>query len=142
MEHVTIASPLVGGALMGLAASLLLWTHGKPAGIAGVYGGALESGPDRGFRFSFLAGLVTSGFLVYRLFPNAVSGGSGAPLGLVLLAGLLVGFGARLGGGCTSGHGICGLSRLSRRSMAATAVFMAMGVVTACAVRHWLGVGS
>jgi uncharacterized protein len=141
MEHVAIVAPLLGGALMGLAASLLLWTHGKPAGIAGVYGGALERGPDRGFRFSFLAGLVASGFLAYRLFPTAVSGGSGSPLGLVVLAGLLVGFGARLGGGCTSGHGICGLSRLSRRSVAATAVFMTMGVLTACAFRHWLGVG-
>lgn len=140
MEHVEIASPLVGGALMGLAASLLLWTHGKPAGIAGVYGGALERGPERGFRFSFLTGLLGSGFIAYVLVPATVSGGSGAPLGLVVLAGLLVGFGSRLGSGCTSGHGICGLSRLSRRSMAATAVFMTMGVVTACAVRHWLGV--
>jgi uncharacterized membrane protein YedE/YeeE len=140
MEHVAVAAPLVGGALMGLAASLLLWTHGKPAGIAGVYGGALERGPDRGFRLSFLVGLLASGVLAYRLFPSAVSGGNGAPMGLVVLAGLLVGFGSRLGSGCTSGHGICGLSRLSRRSMAATAVFMTMGVVTACVVRHWLGV--
>jgi uncharacterized membrane protein YedE/YeeE len=140
--HVDVLPPLVGGAVMGAAASLFLWTHGRAAGIAGLYGGALERVSDRTIRLAFIAGLVASGVVVRWLAPATLPGGGNTSLGVVLLAGLLVGFGARLGSGCTSGHGICGVSRLSRRAIAATAVFMIMGVLTACVARHLLGVGS
>jgi uncharacterized protein len=140
--HVDIVPPLIGGALMGAAASLFLWTHGRMTGIAGLYGGALERGPDRTMRLAFIAGLIASGVVLQWLAPATLPGGGNTGLGVVLIAGLLVGFGARLGSGCTSGHGICGVSRLSRRAIVATGVFMMMGVLTACVARHWLGVGS
>src|SRR5262249_15371810 len=139
MQTVNIFSPLIGGALMGIAASLLLWTHGRLAGIAGSYGGVLERVPDRAFRAMFVAGLIASGAAVCWLLPGVALGGGDASPKLAVAAGLLVGFGARLGGGCTSGHGICGMSRLSRRSIVATGVFMAVGVLAATAARHWLG---
>lgn len=129
-------SALAGGALIGASASLLLLRTGRVAGISGIVGGLLA--PARGetaWRAWFVGGLLAGG-LVLRLLRPASFGAGVVPLPLVILAGLLVGFGTRLGNGCTSGHGVCGLSRRSGRSLAATLTFMATGVATACIVQH------
>ena len=129
-------SALVGGALIGLAAVLLMLLNGRIAGVSGILGEAL-SGEDRGWRLAFLVGLIAAPLLlgaVGRPLPTPWMPSSWA---IVIAAGLLVGFGTRLGGGCTSGHGVCGISRLSIRSFVATATFMATGIVTVFLMRHW-----
>lgn len=132
----TALTALAGGALIGAAASLLLLTHGRVAGISGIAGGLLRADtPDRDWRLGFLVGLVLAGVVATLAYPSAV-GATPAPLALVALAGVLVGFGTRLGNGCTSGHGVCGLSRLSRRSIVATGTFMLAGALTVLVVRH------
>ena len=133
-------SALAGGALIGLAASLLLATHGKVAGISGILGGLLQrKTQDRAYRISFVAGLLGAGVALALWMPRTVTPPIGVPTRWVLLAGLLVGYGTRLGSGCTSGHGICGLSRLSPRSLVATLTFMTTGAITVFVVRHWIG---
>jgi hypothetical protein len=128
-------APLAGGALIGVSASWLLATHGKIAGISGIFSGTFEPHvPDRRFRVAFLTGLVVAGMALSLAWPGAF-GSSGAGLGVIALAGLLVGVGTRLGNGCTSGHGVCGLSRMSPRSLVATLTFIATGAVTVAAVR-------
>jgi uncharacterized membrane protein YedE/YeeE len=140
MNDFTPVSALVGGALIGLAASLLLLTHGKVAGISGIYGGILRRGTsDHSFRLAFVAGLLVAGLAVRLLFPGAFHTTSSATLPVALVAGLLVGFGTQLGNGCTSGHGVCGISRLSVRSLVATVTFMAAGIGTVFVVRHVIG---
>jgi uncharacterized protein len=142
MNDFTPISALIGGALIGLAASLLLLTHGKVAGISGLYGGLLRRGTsDRAFRLSFLAGLLLAGAAVRLAFPAAFATTWSAALPVSLVAGLIVGFGTQLGNGCTSGHGVCGISRLSVRSLVATGTFMATGFVTVFVTRHLLGGG-
>jgi uncharacterized membrane protein YedE/YeeE len=122
---------LAGGSLIGAASALLFLTHGRIAGISGVLGSLLPPMPrDRGWRLAFLGGLVASGMAAAVVTPGAVGSSVRSAL-LVVVAGLLVGFGTRLGSGCTSGHGVCGLSRLSTRSMVAVATFMATGALTA-----------
>ncbi|MBJ7312212.1 YeeE/YedE family protein [Rugamonas sp. CCM 8940] len=129
---------LLGGAMIGLAAALLILLNGRIAGISGILGGLLRPlRGDIGWRAAFIAGLVGAP-VVYGLFaalpPVSIAAGDGA----LLLAGLLVGVGTRYGAGCTSGHGVCGLSRLSWRSLAATATFMAAGFATVFVGRHLL----
>lgn len=132
-------APLVGGVLIGLAATLLLSFNGRIAGISGILGGTIRSSDgERSWRATFLFGLLVGGVGFALVRPN-VFGATPAPLPLVLVAGLLVGFGARLGGGCTSGHGVCGMSRFSTRSVIATLVFMATAVITVFVVRHVVG---
>lgn len=132
---------LAGGALIGLSASLLLLTHGKIAGISGILGGLITPGDtDRGTRLSFLAGLLGAGLLLLVARPSSFPSTPGSSLTVLAVAGLLVGFGTRLGSGCTSGHGVCGLSRLSPRSLVATGTFIGAGVVTVF-VAGLLGVG-
>ncbi|HET7542725.1 MAG TPA: YeeE/YedE thiosulfate transporter family protein [Polyangiaceae bacterium] len=128
---------LLGGALIGLSASLY-WTHnGRIAGISSILAGALTNhGQERAIRALFLLGLFAAG-LVFAAFTNRVPAPS-APLLPLALAGLLVGFGTRLGGGCTSGHGVCGLSRLSVRSLIAVLTFMLSAALTVFVVRHVL----
>lgn len=122
---------LGGGALIGAAAVLLLLTHGRIAGISGVIGSLLPPLPsDRGWRLAFVAGLALAGLGTALIAPAAI-GASVRSSTAVVIAGLLVGFGTRLGGGCTSGHGVCGLSRLSARSLVAVAIFMTTGAATA-----------
>jgi len=133
-------SALFGGALIGLASALLMLLTGRIAGISGILGGALTlAKSDKGWRLAFIAGLIVapfaSGFLGYPL-PEPQMPASWL---LIVVAGLLVGFGARLGGGCTSGHGVCGIARLSARSIAATAIFMASAIVVVAIVRHGFG---
>lgn len=121
----------LGGAMIGAASGLLLLTHGRIAGISGIAASALDAAlPDRGWRLAFLTGLAAAGIVARAVAPAAI-GGAVRPLSIVIVAGLAVGFGTRLGGGCTSGHGVCGLSRLSVRSLIAVAVFMATGAATA-----------
>lgn len=137
----TPLSALAGGALIGLSASILWWTHGRVAGVSGLLGGLVDrDGADRDERPWFLLGLVAAGALLLVARPSAFPSAH-APLAVTAVAGLLVGVGTRLGSGCTSGHGVCGLSRLSPRSLASTLTFLATGAATVLAVRL-LGGGS
>lgn len=146
MESFTPFSSLLGGALIGVAASILLLFHGRVAGIAGILGETLRGDGTRGegvFRGAFLGGLVAAAVALRVVYPAAFAAGgssSASSIGLVAIAGLLVGYGTRLGSGCTSGHGVCGISRLSKRSIAATLTFMAAGGLTVFVVRHVIGV--
>jgi uncharacterized protein len=128
-----------GGLLVGLAAAVLILFNGRVAGISGIVGGLLR--PTRGdldWRIAFVAGLIGAP-LAYRMWFVLPAVQIEATPFTLAAAGLLVGFGTRLGSGCTSGHGVCGLSRLSPRSLAATAIFMAAGFATVFVVRHLAG---
>lgn len=131
---------LAGGVLIGCAAGILLWFNGRVAGITGIINGALESNAhERSWRILFLLGLIAGAFL-YSLFnPGDFALRTDLGWPVLAVAGLFVGFGTRMGGGCTSGHGVCGISRLSPRSIIATVTFIAAGVVTTSIVRHVLG---
>ncbi|MBV8465998.1 MAG: YeeE/YedE family protein [Burkholderiales bacterium] len=135
MSHWMIA--LMGGLLIGLAATLLLWLDGRIAGISGIVSGLLR--PARGeiaWRAAFLFGLIATAGLYMALIPGADLPRTDLPRPILLIAGLLVGFGTAMGGGCTSGHGVCGLGRLSRRSFVAVLTFMATAIVTTYLVQH------
>jgi uncharacterized protein len=131
-------SALVGGALIGLAAVLLMLLNGRIAGVSGILGEVL-TGEDRGWRLAFLAGLVAAPLLLGALGRPMPTPWMPSSFAIVTAAGLLVGFGTRLGGGCTSGHGVCGIARLSPRSIAATLVFMATAMIVVAVMRHGLG---
>ena len=139
MHNFTPLPALLGGVLIGLAATLILLFEGKVAGISGILAGVLRPAPgDRAWRPQFLAGLLVGGVLL-RLVRPQTYGATSASLGAVAVAGLLVGYGTRLGSGCTSGHGVCGNSRLSVRSMVATVTFILTGAVTVFVARKLLG---
>jgi uncharacterized membrane protein YedE/YeeE len=140
MHDFTPIPALAGGALIGLASVWLLAANGRIAGVSGLLHG-LFSPPDIQWRAWFLAGLLLAG-LAWQAAGMPVPLRAGFPLGWVVAAGLLVGFGTRMGGGCTSGHGVCGLGRLSARSLVAVIVFMAAGMAAAYVTRHLLGVAS
>ena len=128
---------LAGGIPIGLSATLLLWLNGRIAGVSGILGGVLL--PARGdvaWRGAFLVGLIVSGGLYMTLVPGALTPRSDFPRAPLIVAGLLVGFGTRMGNGCTSGHGVCGIGRLSIRSLAAVVVFMITAMVTTFIARH------
>ncbi|MBB1472491.1 YeeE/YedE family protein [Luteimonas sp. MC1782] len=128
---------LAGGVLIGLAATLLLWLNGRVAGVSGILAGVVF--PRRGevaWRVAFLAGLVLAGGASITLLPDMATPREGFSPLLLVAAGLLVGFGTSLGNGCTSGHGVCGLGRLSLRSLVAVLTFMATAVATTWVVRH------
>ncbi|OZG73111.1 hypothetical protein BTA51_11480 [Hahella sp. CCB-MM4] len=131
------AWPLTGGILIGLAAVLMLWLLGRITGISGILWTSLVE-TDRHWRLAFVAGLILGPLLAHYFLnlPIPESGGRNWPL--IIVAGLLVGFGTRLGSGCTSGHGVCGLGRRSPRSLSATLTFMATGIITVFIVRHLL----
>lgn len=134
----TPLAALLGGALIGLAAVLLVLFNGRIAGISGIVAALLPPRPQGGtWRLAFVAGLLAAPWL-YRLFTPLPAASSPASWPLLVLAGLLVGIGTRLGSGCTSGHGVCGLSRLSRRSLVATLTFMACAFATVFVLRHVL----
>ena len=130
---------LAGGLLIGLAAAMFVLLNGRIAGISGILGGLLRPAQgDIGWRVAFIAGLIVAPvvFGVAAPLPDVqINAGTGT----LILAGLLVGVGTRYGAGCTSGHGVCGLSRLSPRSLAATVAFMLAGFATVFVVRHLLG---
>ena len=139
MDNFTPVSSLAGGMLIGLAASLLLAFHGRIAGISGIVGGLFRPVTgDVSWRVTFVAGLLAGGLALTSLAPQTIAPPHTRSLPVMVLAGLVVGFGVRMGSGCTSGHGVCGISRLSTRSMAATGTFMATGIGTAVVI-HWLG---
>lgn len=141
MTEFTPYSALLGGALIGLAASVLLIGSGRVAGVSGIAGNLLLGKPgDRAWRGAFLIGLLLAGVGAAALVPAAI-GRSPRSIVAVAVAGLLVGIGTRLGSGCTSGHGVCGLSRLSPRSLVATVTFIVSGVVTVTVLR-WIGGGA
>jgi len=140
MANFTPVSAAIGGALIGLSAALLMLLTGRVAGISGIFGGCLTlAAGERGWRLAFLAGLllapVAAMLAGYTVPPPAMP----ASWWVIIGAGLLIGFGSRMGSGCTSGHGICGIARLSPRSIAATLVFMATAIITVAVVRHGLG---
>jgi len=114
--------------MIGLASALLLVARGRIAGVSGIVGSLLQSREDRGWRLAFVGGLVLSGVVAAIVVPSAV-GASVRGTPLVIVAGLLVGFGTRLGSGCTSGHGVCGVGRLSARSLVAVVTFMTTGAL-------------
>lgn len=136
----TPLASLSGGLLLGLSAFLLLLLLGRIAGISGIVSGVLQSKSlkERSWRLAFVLGIVIAP-LVYGLFAELPVSQIDADWPLLIVAGLLVGFGSRYGSGCTSGHGVCGLSRLSIRSLVATASFMTTGFITVFIVRHLLG---
>ncbi len=137
-NNFTPYTSLAGGGLIGLAIAVLLLTHGRIAGISGVVSGLLQrKHGDMLWRAAFVLGLLAAP-LLYQLFGKQPESHIEAGWPILVLAGLLVGFGTRYGSGCTSGHGVCGLSRLSPRSMVATAAFMFMGFVTVFVARHLL----
>ena len=133
-----IASTL-GGLLLGLAAVLLLAGNGRIAGITGILGGLLEGNEDRGWRVSFLVGMLVGGVGLLVWLPQSLPGAAIDSPAIVIAAGLLVGFGTRMANGCTSGHGICGLARLSTRSIVATATFMLTAIATVAFTRFVVG---
>jgi len=134
--HFTPFASLIGGALIGLAAVILLLWNGRIAGISGIIGGLLRFDQgDTGWRLLFLAGLLLAPWIYTRFAPPPELQIDSANA-VLIIAGLLVGFGTRLGSGCTSGHGVCGLSRFSLRSLVATLGFMAVGFLTVYVVRH------
>ena len=131
---------LFGGVLIGLAATLLYALLGRIAGISGILNSAVEERADRDWRVAFLLAMVIAAgawFAIAGVVPR-----NAFPLPWLVVAGLLVGFGTRLGSGCTSGHGICGLSRLSKRSLVAVAAFMGAGFATVYVLRHLLERGA
>jgi uncharacterized membrane protein YedE/YeeE len=130
----TPLTALAGGVLIGLASGALVLINGRIAGISGILGGLLHTG-DRPWRWAFLAGLMAAPW-VWRAFAALPAMDISASVPLLIVAGLLVGVGTRLGSGCTSGHGVCGLSRLSLRSLVATLCFMASGFATVALTRH------
>ena len=136
MDNFTPVSALAGGVLIGLASVWLLAANGRIAGVSGILHGLFAQPPgDRVWRAAFIAGLIVAGLAWRVFFPTATPS---MHWGWLALAGLLVGFGTRIGGGCTSGHGVCGLGRFSLRSLVAVMVFMAAGMAATFVMRHVL----
>jgi uncharacterized membrane protein YedE/YeeE len=140
MHNFTPIASLLGGILIGLSASTMLLLDGKIAGISGILAGVLK--PVRGdvlWRVCFFGGLLAGGLLLRILLPTAFNFGIIRPFPMLIIAGLLVGFGTRLGGGCTSGHGVCGISRLSPRSLVATGTFIFTGALVVFLINILMG---
>ena len=137
-------SALAGGALIGLAAAIFVLFNGRIAGISGIIGGLIKprainlSTGDTSWRIAFIAGLVLAP-LIWQLFAALPNIQIDTSTSLLIAAGLITGFGTRYGSGCTSGHGVCGISRLSPRAMVATFIFMSFGFLTVYISRHLLG---
>ena len=141
MQNFTPLSALIGGALIGLSAVLLLWFNGRVAGISSIMSGlTTTSGANRNWRISFLLGLMLGAAIWQSILPASFSLRQDYPMTLIIFGGFLVGFGTRLGSGCTSGHGICGIAMLSARSIVATLIFMCSGMLTVYVLSHILQV--
>jgi uncharacterized membrane protein YedE/YeeE len=139
MENFTPLSGLIGGLLIGLAAALLLLLNGRISGISSIVGGLLApKSSDAGWRLVFVAGLLLGAFIYMLATGGEMSVRMQASVPVLVAAGLLVGFGTRLGSGCTSGHGLCGVARLSKRSTVATSVFFGVAMLTVFLIRHAL----
>ena len=130
--------PLTGGILIGFSASMMLLFSGRIAGVSGIFGGILfQQGKERAWRLSFITGLIFGGILLYAINAEFFENSSGRGLLAVNIAGFLVGIGTRVGGGCTSGHGVCGIGRLSVRSIVATVTFVFAGMVAVFLVKSF-----
>jgi hypothetical protein len=135
-----ILGPVAGGVLIGLSASALMLFNGKIAGVSGIFGGLLNpKAGDFAWRAAFVAGIAVGGAALFLLRPDFFGVGVTRSLPIVALGGLLVGFGAQLGSGCTSGHGVCGIARLGPRSFVATLTFMLTGAIAAFVVTQVFG---
>jgi len=140
MANFTPISAAIGGALIGLSAVLLMLFNGRIAGITGIFAGLVDPlGIDRAWRAAFIVGLIAAPLAAALLGVPVPTPQMPASLVVVAIAGLLVGFGTRLSNGCTSGHGVCGIARLSPRSIVATGIFMAAAVVVVAVTRHVVG---
>lgn len=141
MESFTPIASTVGGVLIGAAATLMLLLHGRVAGITGILAGVLDKRKpgDVNWRTLFFAGLITGGLVMAFAMPQGFDIDIVRSPWAVIAAGLLVGFGTRLGSGCTSGHGVCGISRFAPRSLIATGTFILTGAITVFVVNHLLG---
>lgn len=141
LENFTPVSALAGGALIGLSVSLLLLFNGRMAGISGIMNGLfIAPKKEEVWRGLFLIGLILGAFIFQLLTNNSLQLRHGYPILLIILGGFLVGFGTRMGNGCTSGHGICGIATFSIRSITATITFMLSGMITVFILKHLLGV--
>ena len=141
LENFTPISALLGGALIGLSVSLLLLFNGRMAGISGIMNGLFSAPKKQGiWRGLFLAGLIIGAVIFQLLTNDSLQLRQGYPILLIILGGFLVGVGTRMGSGCTSGHGICGIANFSMRSITATITFMLSGMVTVFILKHILGV--
>ncbi len=140
MHNLTPVSGLVGGAVIGLAIAMLMVLTGRIAGISGIFAGLLSAdGSDRGWRLAFIAGLIAAPCLGALLGSPLPRPAMPVNLALVIASGFMVGLGSRMGGGCTSGHGVCGIARLSPRSLVFTAIFMVTAIATVAVMRHVIG---
>jgi uncharacterized membrane protein YedE/YeeE len=140
MENFTPFASLIGGILIGLSASAMLLLNGKIAGISGVVGGLADfKKNDTLWRATFVAGLIAGGFILRLVAPEAFAFEIIRSTGALMLAGFMVGLGARIGNGCTSGHGVCGVSRFSPRSIVATAIFIVVGAAAVYVINHLMG---
>lgn len=141
MENFTPYTSLAGGILLGISASILMYLNGRIAGISGIISGIFNnpSATEKMWRLAFIVGLIAGAFVYNHFFPISVQPREGVTTALLVVGGLLVGFGTALGSGCTSGHGICGVSRFSLRSITATGVFLISGIVTVYVVKHIIG---
>ena len=140
MENFTPLPSLIGGLMIGVAATLLLWTTGRIAGISGIFGGLLScEGSNFSWRLAFIVGLLVGPFVVSEFGMGISPIKIDADIPTLIIAGLLVGVGTRMGSGCTSGHGVCGIGRFSIRSIVATCVFMFSAAVCVYVTRHLTG---
>ncbi|MFT7521714.1 MAG: putative membrane protein YedE/YeeE [Kiritimatiellia bacterium] len=135
MTVTSVIMALFGGALIGLAATVLLLFNGRIAGISGIYSSLLRLPGDAAWRGAFIGGLLVAGLIAAAVMPEALQPPVNRSLMMVAIGGVFVGVGVRIGSGCTSGHGVCGISRLSPRSLVATAVFMSAGFFAATTFR-------
>lgn len=137
MNLETFIPPIIGGSIIGLAAVLMMWFNGRILGVSGFAGGLIApNSDDRIGRLAFIVGVVLTGAIVATILPQANPGALTNNTALLIAAGLAVGFGTRLGSGCTSGHGVCGIARMSGRSLTATIVFMLVAIATVYASKH------
>ncbi len=149
MRDLFSGNALLGGMLIGLAVVLFALLNGRLLGVSGIVYGMIDRGPGQAgrsrtapserWRLAFLCGLLLGGVILLLVHPEAFGVSDHRSLPATAAAGLLVGFGSRLGNGCTSGHGVCGVSRLSSRSIAATLTFVTTGIVTVLVIRLWFG---
>lgn len=140
MEFPSILNALLGGAIIGIAVTLMLLFNGRITGISGIIAASISKpGKDGLWRWAFLAGMLSGGVLMFHLYPNYFINLSGRSLVVIGTSGLLVGYGTVMGSGCTSGHGICGISRFSVRSVIATLTFMGFGFLSVQIVRSFFG---
>jgi hypothetical protein len=133
--------PLIGGGIIGIAVSIMLFLNGRVTGVSGIVSGALKrTSGDFGWRIAFILGLIFGGVILNWFRPEVFTDDLNRSIPVLIIAGVLVGYGTLLGSGCTSGHGVCGISRLSPRSITSTAVFISVGVIVATLFRILNGV--